>query len=185
MFIKKYLAASIVFSLSFSLLLAQPAWAESHINAGFQSHSTTQTFDDSAAGTVKNSDSSLYLGAGFSNIYGSDQQHSFGMGIDFEHILGDRLIGLRALDYQLKVHKYIKVGGFFGAATLDSGAAQNGYYYGVNLALTETVKHLDIVLEMRFGDGLARDRITGDPAGTPPDIFMDYQSSALYARWNF
>jgi hypothetical protein len=158
--------------------------ADFYLGLGLQNHSAETEFDENQF-SPSESDSALHLGFGFKNYYGDSSQHAFGMGIDIEQILGDRLIGYRALDYKRRIGNKLALGGFFGVASLDSGAPQNGYYAGINLSVNNLIKSADLVLEYRLGNGLSRDRRAGDPEGERPDIFTDFSSTAIYLNWRF
>lgn len=96
------------------------------------------------------------------------------------------MLALRALDYEYELNEAMRIGAFFGAATLDTGLPQNGYYTGVNASYLNIIDKLDLVVEARYGSGLARDRkLASDPSGDRTDMFLDFTSIALSLRWNF
>ncbi len=119
------------------------------------------------------------LGVSAKRPVGKTNRHLFGFGVDFIEVSGQRLTGFRALDYQFKISKRIRLGTFFGAASLDSGEPQNGYYTGLNLSITDIYKNLGFKFEIKRSDGLARDRIEGEPQGSRPDIFIDIHSLSV------
>ncbi len=160
--------------------------AEISINAGIQNHSVELDTGDAATDNQDSSDSGFHLGISIKNTYGQNKNHYFGVGIDLDDILGDQVIGYRALDYERAFGNHWRAGAFFGAATLDSGLPQNGYYTGFNLSYDRFFENLGLSFEVRHGNGLARDRLlSSDPGGEKPDIFLDYTAVALQLRWTF
>ena len=98
------------------------------------------------------------------------------------------MIGLRALDYERAIGKHVRIGGFFGAASVDTGKPQTGYYMGLNASYRMLNDRLGLVFEIKHGNGLARDRIEGDPPPSVedrPDVFMDFVSTGLKLSWTF
>ena len=158
---------------------------ERYINFGAQSHSITYEWDGSEP-TGDSSGSDFSLGLGMLNELGENGRHHLGFGLDIQNVLDDRLLGLRAVDYQYQATQKFRFGAFIGAATVNTGASQNGYYLGANAAWMEILPNLDIVLELRRADGLARDTLPSDELDiSRPDIFMDVNFSAVLLRWRF
>jgi len=177
---------SMLFGASLTILSAESTAAEFFVNMGF-SHLATETLISTVeAETLSESSSGYQFGGGIRTAQGSQNQHIFGFGIDVTRVLGDSMVGVRALDYQYQINSQWRVGGFFGAATLDSGLPQNGYYGGINTSWLEQVLGADIMLEIRRGDGLARDRLlASDPPGYRPDIFLDFTGASLMLNWRW
>jgi len=170
-----------------SWLSVSCAAAEFNIALGSQHHKATMDSGDPVVDATKYSDSGYHLEFGIKNRYGRSGKNLFGAGIDVDDILGKTLVGLRALDYQRILFPHLRVGGFIGAASFDSGLPQNGYYLGMNIQYTDIViKGLDIGAEYRYGRNLARDRLrSSDPQGPRPDIFMDFSSVGIAVNWRF
>ncbi|MFL0799532.1 MAG: hypothetical protein K6L80_03705 [Agarilytica sp.] len=168
------------------LSLTSNAWGyESFIGIGYQQHDVKFDLEYDAEEAVSGEGNGFHLSIGLRNHYGRDQQHLFGGGIDIDEILGNRLIGYRALDYQYQLNRSIRLGGFFGAASLDSGLPQNGYYTGASFSYVNIIDDVDITFELRHANGLARDRRGATPEGSRPDIFLDFTSIATYISWRF
>lgn len=158
---------------------------ERYVGLGYYSYNTELNLNNIDPIIIETSDSAISASIGFRNQYGKTGKNHFGLGLDFSSINDDRMIGFRALDYQRQITQHIRVGGFFGAATVNSGAAQNGYYFGGNVSWMNLISNFDIVAEYRRGDGLARDVIASDPETTSPDIFLDFSGIALSLNWRF
>ena len=175
------------------LLASSPVTArewESFVSVGYNTHTAEFVFEDGSTVALSVDDSGYHLGVGIRSFYGKNKNHLFGFAIDIDEIAGDQVIGYRALDYQYLLTDNWRFGGFFGAASIDTGLPQNGFYFGLNTTWVNLFNVFDVVLEYREGDGLARDRFVdelGDPQGEPgfPDIFLDYSSFAVKLQYSF
>ena len=173
------------------LFLSAPLFAEIQLTAGVQTHQVRFDTTDPEIDSEQPSDTGYHLGIAARRHLGKNDQHRFGFGIDIDEILGDTLIGLRALDYQYLWTSKLRTGLFFGAASLDTGASQNGFYFGSSISATNIIEEgLDLVLEARAGGGLARDRLLdSDPAAPEddnrPDIFLDFLAISLSVSYRF
>ena len=157
---------------------------EFHIDIGaVQSEAEFLTGIEGADRSTESS-SGYYFGVGAKRKYGVSKNHFFGVGVDVFDFSGQRFTGFRALDYQYGWGEYLRLGGFFGAASLESGRPQNGFYLGVNVALVDLYKHTGIRLEFKRADGLARDRF-GSEQGSRPDVFADINSFSLSVLFTF
>lgn len=119
------------------------------------------------------------------NRYGKNKKHTLGIGADISQIQGQIMLGFRAVDYQYLLTERLRLGTFIGAASLQSGAPQNGYYYGANLSYLNFWHGLGVSVEWSRGDGMARDRLPSDPDGFKPDIFIDINQLSLGVVWQF
>ncbi len=172
-------------------LLPLFAQAEIQLTAGIQTHEVRFDTTDPTIDNEQPSDTGYHFGIAARRHLGKNQQHRFGFGVDVDEILGDTLIGLHALDYQYVWNEQWRSGFFFGAASLDTGASQNGFYFGTSVSATNVVQQgMDIVLEARAGSGLARDRLLPDDPPAPeddnrPDIFLDFLAISLSLSYRF
>lgn len=178
-FIQRCVASSLIF-VSMSAMSYEKV-----LSVGLQSHSGRWETGDANFDSQDQSGSGYHIGLRFYNELG--EHNLFGAGIDVDQILNDRLTGFRALDYQRKFGERFRAGGFFGAASIDTGLPQNGYYMGVSASWYAVPKKLALTYELRHGNGLARDRFSqlDDPSGEKPDIFLDYTTSSFQMSWHF
>lgn len=187
--IKRLITTTSVITLcAYAALTAQNAMAtkEVSVQAGLQSYTVKQLEEDNSLPDESESGTGLHLGLSVKKGFGDHNQHWFGFGVDRDQIMGQRMLALRALDYEYQLTNQVRLGAFFGAATLDTGLPQNGYYTGFNASYLDIMKNLDLVAEFRHGNGLARDRrLQSDPMGERPDMFLDFTSLALSVRWSF
>lgn len=129
-----------------------------------------------------------HLGLGIRNYFGASKNHLLGAGIDLDKALGKRIIGYRAVDYQYQFNSKIRSGLFLGAASLDSGLPQNGYYVGLNASWLKAFAGIDLSVELRQANGLSRDRLLDSDVRPPngkPDIFLDITSVTAALNWRF
>lgn len=160
--------------------------AETFLNAGVGVHTVEYDTGDESVDSGEYHDNGYHLGFGIRSAHGSRGQHLFGFGVDVDRIHGQQLLGFRALDYQYEIAKRFRLGAFFGAASLDSGLPQNGYYGGYSVTLLSVWKNMDLSLEVKAGDGLGRDRLLeSDPEGPRQDIFVNFVSGVLMLNWRF
>jgi hypothetical protein len=176
------------FFLALMLLSFSSKAVEFHLSAGYQSHNADWLTTNTEFDNQDFSDSGYHFAFGIKNIVGKSKRHMIGAGIDVNSILDDQVIGYRAIDYQYILNEKWRLGGFFGAASIDTGLPQNGYYMGVNLSYF-VFKNMSISAAIRHGNGLARDRaFDTDPESEVierPDIFLDYTATGLQLNWHF
>lgn len=188
----KFLRSSLLptlLTLILSFVCHSAAAYEPYVSVGINSHSVKYDTRDETFDSQSPSDSGPILGAGVLNQYGRSNKHYFGFGVEWHELLDDSVLALRALDYQYQLASRIRLGSYFGAVDLDSGASQTGYYIGANLRYLNIYKNLDAVLDVRVTDKLQRDRFfENDPvdaSGKRPDFFVSYNAIALLLSWRF
>lgn len=180
-------------SLKFVSFLSLCSWSLASLNVhayekvlsgGVQTHSADWETGDASFDSQDFNDTSYHFGFRLYNAI--NPKHMLGVGLDYDEILSENLIGYRAIDYQYIFSERYRVGAFFGAASLDTGLPQNGYYYGVNALTFISSNRLALQYELKVGDGLARDRLLeSDPEGEKPDIFLDFIAHTLALQWHF
>lgn len=160
--------------------------AERFVQLGVNAHQADHFTGDVEIDNQNKRGAGYVIRVGARNAYGEQQQHWLGLGVDFQAIDDNFLLGFRAVDYQYQSSEHYRMGVFVGAAQLDSGAAQTGYYGGLNFSCLDLFEGMDAVVELQYGDGMARDRlVAGDPAGTLPDMFMDFVAVSFSVGWRF
>lgn len=158
---------------------------EYFFNAGLISYQADYLYGNPQIDNADHSARTLKLGLGIRNTYGNHKKQKVGFGVDYFQLEDQTLIGFRALDYQYQIHKNLQAGFYVGAATLDSGLPQNGYYAGISTSLLNLLPTTDILFEVSYGSGLARDRRPFDPPGDKLDIFIDFVALGLSLNWHF
>lgn len=165
--------------------------AEIELSIGWQSHQAQLETRVPEIDASDPDDSGYRVGFAVRRSLGESKNHKFGFGVNIDEVLGDTLVGLRALDYQYQFTNQFRAGLFFGAASLDSGSFQDGYYFGGSARATDVFSDgVDIFLELSRGSGLARDRLLETdpqpPAGErSPDIFLDFNAAVVGISYRF
>lgn len=170
---------------SLLLLTADVGAAELSLGVGATAYQTDYLTGNAEFDSADHDGTDIKATFAIHNVYGEYQHHKVGVGLDYFNVNDQRLIGYRALDYRYQVSRHFQGGLFLGAASLDSGIPQNGYYGGVNLGLLDAVFDTDIVFEINIGSGLARDRTSKDVPGEKPDIFLDFVASSITLQKRF
>ncbi len=176
--------------LVFTCLIAQPLFAaEWFVTAGAHTSEAVPSTGNSEVDSKSVTDTAHSFVAGIRRELGENSVHRFGFALEHSAVNGHELLALRALDYQRMLGERWRIGGFVGAAKVESGAAQTGYYLGLNLQRDRLVGPFDAVAELRYGDALARDRLEtddeADPDYTRPDIFLNFTGLMLGLNYRF
>ncbi|WP_096084744.1 hypothetical protein [Agaribacterium haliotis] len=180
-----------IVGIAVSLLLssAAPFAAELVLQAGVQQFDGSQDKgpqQDGSDGTLELSGSSPSFGLVLYNNIDTKQRHWLGAGFDYYELESMALKGFRAIDYQWRFSERFYTGAYIGAASLDSGYPQNGYYFGASLGAFVWQDKLSLKAELRRGEGLARDKLPDEQDGSvQPDLFLDFNSLALQLGWHF
>ena len=99
----------------------------------------------------------------------------------------DTLLSVRALDYRYRFHNPLAVSVFLGASRYDLATPAYGYYYGAGVQWRNLLPNIDLGLDLRYGDKIARDKLLpSDPPSTKrPDEFYDLTGATLSLsyRW--
>ncbi|MBS0366201.1 MAG: hypothetical protein JSR67_10305 [Proteobacteria bacterium] len=110
-----------------------------------------------------------------------------GARIDLDELDHRSLIGVRLIDYRYRFDSSpLAIGAFFGAARYALVTPAYGIYYGAGLQWRDMLPHLDLGLEGRFYDSVARRHVLPtDPATQRPDDFFDISGAVLSASYHF
>ena len=111
----------------------------------------------------------------------------FGVRAEVDDIDGDLLFSVRALDYRYRFRSPLAVSLFAGASRLDLATPAYGYYYGAGVQWRNLLPGIDLGLDIRYGDKIARDKLlpSDPPRLKRPDSFYDLTGAtlALSYRW--
>jgi hypothetical protein len=115
------------------------------------------------------------------------ERSDLGARIEFDNIEDALLIAVRALDYRYRFTKHFAASFFAGAARYDQATPAFGYYGGLGVQWRDLLDHIDLSLDVRYGDKLARDKVLpSDPVSTPrPDLFYDLFGATLYFTYKY
>ena len=103
---------------------------------------------------------------------------------------GHNLLGVRLLDYRYRFRGPLAFTGFFGAARYDLATPAYGIYFGVGLQWRDILPHLDLGIDARYYDNIARDRLLpNDPSpvtsSNRPDSFYDIVGGVVSLSYHF
>jgi hypothetical protein len=137
----------------------------------------------------KTSDVTPHLGLGARRSVSS--RSDLGVRIEFDNIDDHMLLSVRAIDYRYRTQGPLAFSGFLGASRYDVATPAYGYYLGAGVQWRNILPKLDLGLDWRYADKVARDKLlpsdTGpDPARElRPDVFYDISSFSLSASYRF
>lgn len=120
-------------------------------------------------------------------VRGSVSEHSdFGTRIELDEIDGSTMIGVRAIDYRYRIGEKLAFSLFAGAARYGVATAAYGYYGGVGAQWRNVLDGVDLNLDLRASDKIARDALLpSDPASVWGDVFYQVYSANLYLSYRF
>ena len=115
------------------------------------------------------------------------ERSDLGVRAEIDDIDGDMLFSVRALDYRYRFRNPLALSVFLGASRLDLATPAYGYYYGAGVQWRNLLRDVDVGLDLRYGDKIARDKLLpSDPPSTKrPDSFYDLTGATLSLsyRW--
>lgn len=110
-----------------------------------------------------------------------------GVRAEIDQINGEQLLAVRALDYRYRFKSPLALSAFLGAARYDLATPAYGYYGGVGVQWRDLVPRMDLSLDYRYMDKVARDKLLpNDPPSTQmPDAFYNISGPALYLSYHW
>jgi hypothetical protein len=120
-------------------------------------------------------------------VRGAVSDHSdFGTRVELDEIDGNTMIGVRALDYRYRIGEKLALTAFVGAARYGVATAAYGYYGGVGAQWREILDRVDLGLELRASDKIARDAVLpNDPPSVWGDVIYQIYSANLFLSYRF
>ena len=167
--------------------LARPRGAELFVDAGVNaSHLEVRRGDISGSlATDLGNKAGAHVGIGARRSV--SQRSDLGVRLELDQLHDELLLAIRAIDYRYRLNDRLAVGAFFGAARYDLATPAFGYYGGVGGQWRNMLPSLDLNLDLRFADRVARDKLLpADPSSAVrPDIFYDMYGATLSLsyRW--
>ena len=140
---------------------------------------------DGVTKTIKTNTVGPHLGVGLRRAVSS--RNDFGVRLEMDEMDGRAALGVRAIDYRRRVSPRFALGLFAGAMRYDTPAATYGYYGGLNLQVRDILPRIDLNLDVRASDKMARDTVLpGDsPNNTWGDVLYQIYSGSLYLSYRF
>lgn len=130
------------------------------------------------------SSTGAHMGIGVRRLMG---EHSdLGARIEVDQVDGEMLLAVRAVDYRYRAGRHLAFGAFAGAARYDGPTAAYGYYGGVSAQWRDVLPRLDLTLDMRVTDKMARDvLLADDPDSAWGDMVYELYGASLYLSYRF
>jgi hypothetical protein len=166
-----------------ALLGASGAAAEVFVDFGASTSRVEASLADLTS--TSTSSSGLHLGAGARRAL---RAGSIGARLELDDVDSDLLLSVRALDYRHHLSQRFALTGFLGAARLDLATPAFGYYMGGGLEIKNLSRRLDLGIDLRYGDKIARDNVLPTdpvPVGGQNDNFYDLTGVSVYLRYRF
>jgi hypothetical protein len=109
-----------------------------------------------------------------------------GARVEFDTIDGRSTISARAIDFRYRLGRKFAVTAFAGATRYSGPTAAYGYYGGVGGQWRDVLPQVDLSVDFRGTDKVARDRLLpSDPATTWGDMVYRIYSASLYLSYRF
>ena len=109
-----------------------------------------------------------------------------GTRVEFDTVDGLTMLGVRAIDYRYRLGEKAALGVFVGAARYDAATAAYGYYGGIGATWRNIVRGIDLNLDLKATDKMARDAVLPeDPASVWGDVIYNISSAQLYLTYKF
>ena len=112
--------------------------------------------------------------------------NDLGSRLEFDNIDGHSLIGVRLVDYRYRFWGPLAADAYFGAARFALATPAYGYFYGLGLEWRNVLPHLDVGVDFRYDDSIARDHLlASDPHVNRPDSFYDIWGGIFKLSYHF
>ena len=164
---------------------ARPKGAELFVDAGVNASQVQIRLGDGTPPHTTSMEIAPHVGIGARRAVSDNSD--FGVRAEFDRIDGELLIAVRALDYRYRFNNPLAVSAFLGAARYDLATPAYGYYYGLGVQWRNVLPRLDVGIDVRYADKIARDKLLPtDPSSDPrPDSFYDVTGGTLSLtyRW--
>ncbi len=155
------------------------------VDTGVNAHRVRTIIDEGVPKTWGDDMFGMHLGAGVRRR--ASDRSDLGARIELDRIDGEYLLAVRAIDYRYRFNNPLALTAFLGAARYDLATPAYGFYGGLGVQWRDILPRIDLGLDARFADKVARDKLL---AQDPPilarnDVHYDIASVSLYLtyRW--
>lgn len=158
---------------------------ELFVDTGINAHRVRTIIDERLPKTWGDDMLGMHLAAG---VRRRATVHSdLGARIELDRIDGEYLLAVRAIDYRYRFNNPLALTAFLGAARYDLATPAYGYYGGLGVQWRDILPRVDLALDARFADKVARDKLLPSDPGIilRNDLHYDIASVSLYLsyRW--
>lgn len=110
-----------------------------------------------------------------------------GVRAELDRVDGELFFAVRALDYRYKFSHPLALSVFVGAARYDLATPAYGYYVGGGLQWRDIFPNVDLGIDLRYADKVARDKLLPSDPGSDlrPDSFYDVQGMTVSLSYRF
>jgi hypothetical protein len=122
-----------------------------------------------------------------SALVAPSRDSDLGVRLELDEVDGEYLLAVRAVDYRYRFSNPLALTAFAGAARYDLATPAYGYYIGAGVQWRDLLKGLDVNLDFKYADKVARDKLLPtDPGSDPrPDSFYDVTAATLSLSYRF
>jgi hypothetical protein len=163
----------------------RPDGAELFVDAGVTASEVQIRLGDGSPKTTTDAQAAAHFGLGARRAV---SQHSdLGVRVELDQVDDEYLLAVRALDYRYRFASPLALTFFVGAARYDLATPAYGYYIGAGAQWRNLVRGLDLNLDLKYADKVARDKLLpSDPGPSPrPDSFYDVTAATLALSYRF
>ncbi len=163
----------------------RPTGAELFVDAGATVSEVQVRLGDGSPKMTTDAETGAHFGLGARRAV--SRRSDLGVRIELDQVDDEYLLAVRALDYRYRFRNPLALTGFVGAARYDLATPAYGYYIGLGAQWRDVVKGLDVSLDLKYADKVARDKLLPTDPGTDPrpDSFYDVSAAALYLSYRF
>ena len=163
----------------------RPPGAELFVDAGASVSKVRIRLGDGSPKTTTDAGIAPHLGLGARRAV--SERSDLGVRLEVDQVNDDYLLAVRALDYRYRFRNPLALTAFVGAARYDLATPAYGYYIGLGAQWRDIVQRLDVNLDLKYADKVARDKLLPTDPGTDPrpDSFYDVSAAALYLSYRF
>ena len=154
------------------------------VDAGVNSLRVRTDLTETTPRTTGPASTGAHLGLGARRAV---SDHSdLGARVEYDDLNGRSLLGVRIIDYRYRFRSPLALGAFLGAARYALATPAYGFYYGLALQWRDVLPHVDVGIEGRYYDSIARDHLLPtDPHTSRPDSFYDVWGGVLSLTYHF
>ena len=165
--------------------IERPLGAELFVDAGATASRVQIRLGDGSPKTTTDAEIAPHIGLGARRAV---SRHSdLGVRVELDRVDDEYLLAVRAVDYRYRFSSPLAVTAFAGAARYDLATPAYGYYVGAGLQWRDLLKGLDVNLDFKYADKVARDKLLPTDPGTDPrpDSFYDVSAATLSLSYRF
>lgn len=171
---------------------SRPDGAHLFVDAGVAASEVTIRLGDGSPKQKTSMETTPHFGIGARRSITA--RSDLGVRAEVDRINDQMLLSVRAVDYRYRLRSMpLAISAFLGASRYDVATPAYGYYLGAGLQWRDVLPGLDLGLDWRYADKVARDRFPKtdtdtappDTNDTRPDSFYDITSYSLSLsyRW--